>query len=73
MVRARVRVNYHHTLLLQTTRNWLEKHSEQKSQVVAVLQMERVWASGKCPGNIQCGGQYKRTDGLQQAECNGNI
>jgi len=73
MVRARVRVNYHHTLLLHTTRNWLEKHSEQKSQVVAVLQMVRVLASGKCPGNIQCGGQYKRTDGLQQAECSGNI
>ena len=44
MVRARVRVNYHHTLFLQITRNWLEKHSEKKSQVVAVLQMERVWA-----------------------------
>jgi len=59
--------------ITETTRNWLEKHSEQKSQVVAVLQMERVWASSKCPGNIQCGGQYKRTDELQQAECSGNI
>ena len=48
---------------------WLEKHSDQKSQDGTV------WASDQCLGSctVQYGGQYKSTDGFQQAECNGDI
>ena len=35
----------------------------------------KVWASNQCLGSctVQYGGQYKSTDGFQQADCNGNI
>ena len=42
---------------------------------MATLKNGIAWASDQCLGSctVQYGGQYKSTDGFQQAECSGNI
>jgi len=59
-----------HTPLLQTTGNCLAGQTFRSN-----FRNGKVWASDQCLGNctVQYGGQYKSTDGFQQAECNGDI
>jgi len=42
---------------------------------MATLEMAIVWSSNRCLGSctVQYGGQYKTTDGFQQAGCSSNI
>ena len=63
-----------HTPLLQTTGNCLAgKTFRSKITSYGDLRNGKVWASNQCLGNctVQYGGQYKSTDGFQQAQCSG--
>ena len=65
-----------HTPLLQTTGNCLAGQTfRSKITSYGDFRNGKVWASNQCLGSctVQYGGQYKSTDGFQQAECSGNI
>ena len=65
-----------HTPLLQTTGNCLAGQTfRSKITSYGDFTNGKVWASDQCLGSctVQYGGQYKSTDGFQQAECSGNI
>ena len=65
-----------HTPLLQTTGNCLAGQTfRSKVSSYGDFRNGKVWASDECLGSctVQYGGQYKSTDGFQQAECSGNI
>ena len=65
-----------HTPLLQTTGNCLAGQTfRSKITSYGDFRNDKVWASNQCLGSctVQYGGQYKSTDGFQQAECSGNI
>ena len=65
-----------HTPLLQTTGNCLAGQTfRSKITSYGDFRNGKVWASDQCLGSctVQYGGQYKSTDGFQQAECSGNI
>ena len=65
-----------HTPLLQTTGNCLAGQTfRSKITSYGDFRNGKVWASNQCLGSctVQNGGQYKSTDGFQQAECSGNI
>ena len=65
-----------HTPLLQTTGNCLAGQTfRSKITSYGDYRNGKVWASDQCLGSctVQYGGQYKSTDGFQQAECSGNI
>ena len=65
-----------HTPLLQTTGNCLGGQTfRSKITSYGVFRNDKVWSSDKCLGSctVQYGGQYKTTDGFQQAECSSNI
>ena len=65
-----------HTPLLQTTGNCLAGQTfRSKISSYGDFRNGKVWASNRCLGScmVQYGGQYKSTDGFQQAECSGNI
>ena len=65
-----------HTPLLQTTGNCLAGQTfRSKITSYGDFRNGKVWASNQCLGScmVQYGGQYKSTDGFQQAECVGNI
>jgi len=65
-----------HTPLLQTTANCLAGQTF-RSKITSYGDFTdgKVWASDQCLGSctVQYGGQYKSTDGFQQAECSGDI
>ena len=63
-----------HTPLLQTTGNCLAGQTfRSKITSYGDFRNGKVWASDRCLGSctVQYGGQYKSTDGFQQAECSG--
>jgi len=65
-----------HTPLLQTTGNCLAGQTfRSKITSFGDFRNGKVWASDQCLGSctVQYGGQYKSTDGFQQAECSGKI
>ena len=65
-----------HTPLLQTTGNCLAGQTfRSKITSYGDFRNGKVWARNRCLGRcpVQYGGQYKSTDGFQQAECVGNI
>ena len=65
-----------HTPLLQTTRNCLGMQTfRSKITSYGDFRNGKVWSSDRCLGScaVQYGGQYKTTDGFQQAECSSNI
>ena len=65
-----------HTPLLQTTGNCLGGQTfRSKITSYGDFRNGKVWASDQCLGSctVQYGGQYKSTDGFQQAECGGSI
>ena len=65
-----------HTPLLQTSGNCLAGQTfRSKITSYGDFRNDKVWASDRCLGscNVQYGGQYKSTEGFQQASCNGNI
>ena len=65
-----------HTPLLQTTGNCLAGQTfRSKITSYGDFRNGKVWASYECIGNctVQYGGQYKSTDGFQQAECSESI
>jgi len=65
-----------HTPLLQTTGNCLAGQTfRSKITSFGDFRNGKDWASNQCLGSctVQYGGQYKSTDGFQQAECSGNI
>ena len=65
-----------HTPLLQTTGNCLGGQTfRSKIASYGDFRNGKVWSSDRCLGSctVQYGGQYKTTDGFQQAECGGNI
>ena len=65
-----------HTPLLQTTGNCLGGQTfRSKITSYGDFRNGTVWASDQCLGScpVQYGGQYKSTDGFQQAECGGDI
>ena len=66
-----------HTPLLQTTGNCLGGQTfRSKITSYGDFRNGKVWSSNRCLGSctVQYGGQYKTTDGFQQAECSvGNI
>jgi len=65
-----------HTPLLQTTGNCLAGQTfRSKITSYGDFRNGKVWASTQCLGSctVQYSGQYKSTDGFQQAECSGNI
>ena len=65
-----------HTALLQTTGNCLGGQTF-RSRITSYgsFRNGKVWSSDRCLGScsVQYGGQYKTTDGFQQAECSSNI
>ena len=65
-----------HTPLLQTTGNCLGGQTF-RSKVTSYgnFRNGKVWSSDRCLGSctVQYGGQYKETDGFQQAECSSHI
>ena len=66
----------YHTPLLETTGNCLRGHTfRSKITSYGNFRNGRVWSNYKCRGScmVQYGGEYKTTDGFQQAECSGNI
>ena len=68
--------DFSHTPLLQTTGNCLgEKTFRSKITSYGDFRNGKVWSSDRCLGNctVQYDGQYKTTDGFQQAECSSNI
>ena len=65
-----------HTPLLQTTGNCLAGQTfRSKITSYGDFRNGKVWSSNRCLGSctVQYGGQYKSTDGFQQAECSGGI
>ena len=65
-----------HTPLLQTTGNCLAGQTfRSKITSYGDFRNGTVWASNQCRGScpVQYGGQYKSTDGFQQANCSGDI
>ena len=65
-----------HTPLLQTTGNCLGGQTfRSKITSYGNFRNGNVWSSDRCLGSctVQYGGQYKTTDGFQQAECSSNI
>ena len=65
-----------HTPLLQTTGNCLGGQTfRSKITSYGNFRNGKVWSSDRCLGSctVQYGGQYKTTDGFQQAECSSNI
>ncbi|KAL9962522.1 hypothetical protein ACROYT_G031629 [Oculina patagonica] len=65
-----------HTPLLQTTGNCLAGQTfRSKITSYGDFRNGKVWASKQCLGSctVEYGGQYKSTDGFQQAECNSNL
>ena len=65
-----------HTPLLQTTGNCLNgKAFGSKITSYGDFRNGKVWSSDRCLGSctVQLGGQYKTTDGFQQAACSSNI
>ena len=65
-----------HTPLLQTTGNCLAGQTfRSKITSYGDFRNGKVWSSDRCLGSctVQYGGQYKSTDGFQQAECSGGI
>ncbi|XP_022791044.1 uncharacterized protein LOC111330450 [Stylophora pistillata] len=65
-----------HTPLLQTTGNCSGGQTfRSKITSYGDFRNGTVWASNQCLGSctVQYGGQYKSTDGFQQAKCSGNI
>ena len=65
-----------HTPLLHTTENCLGGQTfRSKITSYGDFRNGKVWSSNRCLGNctVQYGGQYKTTDGFQQAECSSNI
>ena len=65
-----------HTPLLQTTGNCLAGQTfRSKITSYGDFRNGKVWASDQCLGSctVQYGGQYKSTDGFQQANCSGDI
>ena len=65
-----------HTPLLQTIGNCLGGQTfRSKITSYGNFRNGKVWSSDRCLGScsVQYGGQYKTTDGFQQAECSGNI
>ena len=65
-----------HTPLLQTTGNCLGGQTfRSKITSYGDFRNGKVWASDQCLGSctVQYGGQYKSTDGFQQADCSGSI
>ena len=68
--------DWRHTPLLQTTGNCLGGQTfRSKITSYGDFRNGKVWSSNRCLGSctVQYGGQYKTTDGFQQAECSGNI
>ena len=65
-----------HTALLQTTGNCLAGQTF-RSKITSYddFRNGKVWAINQCLGSctVRYGGQYKSTDGFQQAECSGYI
>ena len=65
-----------HTPLLQTTGNCLAGQTfRSKITSYGDFRNGKVWTMNRCLGRcgVKYGGQYKSTDGFQQAECSGNI
>ena len=65
-----------HTPLLQTTGNCLGGQTfRSKITSYGDFRNSKVWSSDRCLGSctVQYGGQYKTTDGFEQAECSSNI
>ena len=65
-----------HTPLLQTTGNCLGGQTfRSKITSYGNFRNGKVWSSDRCLGSclVQYGGQYKTTDGFQQAECGSDI
>ena len=65
-----------HTPLLQTTGNCLGGQTfRSKITSYGDFRNGKVWSTNRCLGSctVQHGGQYKTTDGFQQAECSSNI
>ncbi len=65
-----------HTPLLQTTGNCLAGQTfRSKITSYGDFRSDKGWSRDECLGSctVQYGGQYKSTDGFQQAECNGDI
>ena len=65
-----------HTPLLQTTGNCLGGQTfRSKITSYGNFRNGKVWFSDRCQGSctVQYGGQYKTTDGFQQAECSSDI
>ena len=65
-----------HTPLLQSTDNCLAGQTfRSKLTSYGDFRNGKVWASNRCLGSctVQYGGQYRSTEGFQQAECSGNI
>ena len=65
-----------HTPLLQTTGNCLGGQTfRSKITSYGDFRNGKVWSSNRCLGSctVQYGGQYKTTDGFQQAECSSDI
>ena len=65
-----------HTPLLQTTGNCLGGQTfRSKITSYGDFRNGKVWSSDRCLGSctLQYGGQYKSTNGFQQAECGGSI
>ena len=65
-----------HTPLLQTTGNCLGGQTfRSKITSYGDFRNGTVWSSNRCLGSctVLYGGQYKTTDGFQQAECSSNI
>ena len=65
-----------HTPLLQTIGNRLDGQTfRSKITSYGDFRSGKVWASNQCLGSctVQYGGQYKSTDGFQQADCSGSI
>ena len=65
-----------HRPLLQTTGNCLGGQTfRSKITSYGGFRNGTVWSSDRCLGSctVQYGGQYKTTDGFQQAECSSNI
>ena len=65
-----------HTPLLKTTGNCLGGQTfRSKITSYGDFRNGKVWSSDNCLGSctVQYGGQYKTTDGFQQAECSSDI
>ena len=68
--------DFSHTPLLQTTGNCLNgKSFSSKITSYGDFRNGKIWSSNRCLGSciVQYGGQYKTTDGFQQAEFSSNI